>query len=169
MQKDLKSYDFRSFLVEISGIEPLTSWMPFKRSPSWAIPPYFWPSLDRLIIITACPPFVNHKIFFYRHPPAGTARHVLYPSKGCVTTSTEFSNPLVTYPQAASLLSVPYRRKSQFYSFFMVSFIRNFQAKLKPISMHRYLCMVPKHACDIRQCKSGTVFKYQLRDIPVRI
>ena len=27
------------FLVEISGIEPLTSWMPFKRSPSWAIPP----------------------------------------------------------------------------------------------------------------------------------
>ena len=28
-----------SFLVEISGIEPLTSWMPFKRSPSWAIPP----------------------------------------------------------------------------------------------------------------------------------
>ena len=28
------------FLVEISGIEPLTSWMPFKRSPSWAIPPY---------------------------------------------------------------------------------------------------------------------------------
>ena len=29
------------FLVEISGIEPLTSWMPFKRSPSWAIPPCF--------------------------------------------------------------------------------------------------------------------------------
>ena len=27
-------------MVEISGIEPLTSWMPFKRSPSWAIPPY---------------------------------------------------------------------------------------------------------------------------------
>ena len=26
-------------MVEISGIEPLTSWMPFKRSPSWAIPP----------------------------------------------------------------------------------------------------------------------------------
>ena len=26
-------------LVEISGIEPLTSWMPFRRSPSWAIPP----------------------------------------------------------------------------------------------------------------------------------
>ena len=24
-EKDLKSYDFRSFLVEISGIEPLTS------------------------------------------------------------------------------------------------------------------------------------------------
>ena len=29
----------RRRLVEISGIEPLTSWMPFKRSPSWAIPP----------------------------------------------------------------------------------------------------------------------------------
>ena len=29
-------------LVEISGIEPLTSWMPFKRSPSWAIPPHLW-------------------------------------------------------------------------------------------------------------------------------
>ena len=28
------------YLVEISGIEPLTSWMPFKRSPSWAIPPW---------------------------------------------------------------------------------------------------------------------------------
>ena len=32
-------FGFRTFLVEISGIEPLTSWMPFKRSPSWAIPP----------------------------------------------------------------------------------------------------------------------------------
>ena len=31
---------FKANLVEISGIEPLTSWMPFKRSPSWAIPPY---------------------------------------------------------------------------------------------------------------------------------
>ena len=29
--------------MEISGIEPLTSWMPFKRSPSWAIPPYSIP------------------------------------------------------------------------------------------------------------------------------
>ena len=27
-------------LVELSGIEPLTSWMPFKRSPSWAITPF---------------------------------------------------------------------------------------------------------------------------------
>ena len=38
-EKTLKSYDFKVFLhslellVEISGIEPLTSWMPFKRSP----------------------------------------------------------------------------------------------------------------------------------------
>ena len=31
---------FKALMVEISGIEPLTSWMPFKRSPSWAIPPY---------------------------------------------------------------------------------------------------------------------------------
>ena len=29
----------RIVLVEISGIEPLTSWLPVKRSPSWAIPP----------------------------------------------------------------------------------------------------------------------------------
>ena len=26
-------------LVELRGIEPRTSWMPFKRSPSWAIAP----------------------------------------------------------------------------------------------------------------------------------
>ena len=26
-------------MVEIRGFEPLTSWMPFKRSPNWAIPP----------------------------------------------------------------------------------------------------------------------------------
>ena len=29
----------RFLLVEIRRIELLTSWMPFKRSPSWAIPP----------------------------------------------------------------------------------------------------------------------------------
>ena len=29
----------QAFLVEISGIEPLTSWLPVMRSPSWAIPP----------------------------------------------------------------------------------------------------------------------------------
>ena len=50
-QPDLRSFqdnkkrpDFfqnQVFLVEIIGIEPMTSWMPFKRSPSWAIPPYF--------------------------------------------------------------------------------------------------------------------------------
>ena len=39
-KKSRNHLDFRTFLVEISGIEPLTSWMPFKRSPSWAIPPY---------------------------------------------------------------------------------------------------------------------------------
>ena len=43
-RKTIDSKWNRWFLVEISGIEPLTSWMPFKRSPSWAIPPYelFW-------------------------------------------------------------------------------------------------------------------------------
>ena len=40
----------------ISGIEPLTSWMPFKRSPSWAIPPYsiprhFLPNFTRKFLI----------------------------------------------------------------------------------------------------------------------
>ena len=29
-----------SAMVEMRGIEPLTSWMPFKRSPGWATPPY---------------------------------------------------------------------------------------------------------------------------------
>ena len=40
-EKPWKHDVFKVFriLVEISGIEPLTSWMPFKRSPSWAIPP----------------------------------------------------------------------------------------------------------------------------------
>ena len=32
-----------SVMVEIVGIEPMTSWMPFKRSTNWAISPYvFW-------------------------------------------------------------------------------------------------------------------------------
>ena len=30
------------FLVEDSGIEPLTSWMQIRRSPSWANPPRKW-------------------------------------------------------------------------------------------------------------------------------
>ena len=41
-EKSPEIFRFQRFLfemVEISGIEPLTSWMPFKRSPSWAIPP----------------------------------------------------------------------------------------------------------------------------------
>ena len=45
---ELQSISFE--VVEISGIEPLTSWMPFKRSPSWAIPPYlprkWWAKMD---------------------------------------------------------------------------------------------------------------------------
>ena len=38
-EKRLETKVSSLFMVEISGIEPLTSWMPFKRSPSWAIPP----------------------------------------------------------------------------------------------------------------------------------
>ena len=40
-------YDF--FLVEISGIEPLTSCLQGRRSPSWAKPPYFFLHLCRYI------------------------------------------------------------------------------------------------------------------------
>lgn len=29
-------------MVETIGIEPTTSWMPFKRSPRWATPPFVW-------------------------------------------------------------------------------------------------------------------------------
>ncbi len=29
-------------MVEDSGIEPLTSWMQIRRSPSWANPPEIW-------------------------------------------------------------------------------------------------------------------------------
>ena len=29
----------KCFMVEDSGIEPLTSWMQIRRSPSWANPP----------------------------------------------------------------------------------------------------------------------------------
>ena len=45
-KKRQKPIGFCLFLVEISGIEPLTSWMPFKRSPSWAIPPYMGEAQD---------------------------------------------------------------------------------------------------------------------------
>ena len=38
VEQDHKALALWSVLVEISGIEPLTSWMPFKRSPSWAVP-----------------------------------------------------------------------------------------------------------------------------------
>ena len=32
----------KCFMVEDSGIEPLTSWMQIRRSPSWANPPKKW-------------------------------------------------------------------------------------------------------------------------------
>ena len=35
------------FMVETVGIEPMTSWLPVKRSPSWATPPYL---IDETII-----------------------------------------------------------------------------------------------------------------------
>ena len=37
-------YQLHFFLVEISGIEPLTSCLQGRRSPSWAKPPYLSPS-----------------------------------------------------------------------------------------------------------------------------
>ena len=41
---DIKIYNLKklkvSNLVEDSGIEPLTSWMQIRRSPSWANPPW---------------------------------------------------------------------------------------------------------------------------------
>ena len=37
--KDSGTSRFEKFL-ETRGIEPLTSWMPFKRSPIWATPPF---------------------------------------------------------------------------------------------------------------------------------
>ena len=40
VEQNHKALTLWSVLVEISGIEPLTSWMPFKRSPSWAIAPH---------------------------------------------------------------------------------------------------------------------------------
>ena len=43
---DIKIYNLKklkvSNLVEDSGIEPLTSWMQIRRSPSWANPPWIW-------------------------------------------------------------------------------------------------------------------------------
>ena len=42
-------------LVEITGLEPVTSWLPVKHSPSWAIPP--WDNilfcLNRAAVLTA--------------------------------------------------------------------------------------------------------------------
>ena len=29
------------FILETVGLEPMTSWMPFRRSPNWAMPPRF--------------------------------------------------------------------------------------------------------------------------------
>ena len=39
-------------LVEDSGIEPLTSWMQIRRSPSWANPPEFLVGRERLELST---------------------------------------------------------------------------------------------------------------------
>ena len=40
------------FLVEDSGIEPLTSWMQIRRSPSWANPPWKLVGRERLELST---------------------------------------------------------------------------------------------------------------------
>ena len=62
--KVLQSISFFE-VVEISGIEPLTSWMPFKRSPSWAIPPYlprkWWAKMDSLCCGKATPVETVHR------------------------------------------------------------------------------------------------------------
>ena len=63
LTKVLQSISFE--VVEISGIEPLTSWMPFKRSPSWAIPPYlprkWWAKMDSLCCGKATPVETVHR------------------------------------------------------------------------------------------------------------
>ena len=56
-------------LVEISGIEPLTSWMPFKRSPSWAIPPFSccpvpWDECYNIRLLPVCQLFFSIFSFF---------------------------------------------------------------------------------------------------------
>ena len=54
-KKSLKNVVFsRLCMVEISGIEPLTSWMPFKRSPSWAIPPRRWVTIQFIRSLSRC-------------------------------------------------------------------------------------------------------------------
>ena len=47
----------------------------------------------------------------------------------------------------------------------MVFFIRNDKVKLKPISVCRYLCIVPKHIDDVWKFQNIAVFKYQLINI----
>ena len=61
----------RFFLVENSGIEPLTSWLPVKRSPSWANPPgqfvlNLFRSLGTIASISGHPLFVNTFFIFFK-------------------------------------------------------------------------------------------------------
>ena len=51
-------YQLHFFLVEISGIEPLTSCLQGRRSPSWAKPPYLSPVLKVHQIIVNCQLFL---------------------------------------------------------------------------------------------------------------
>ena len=52
------SYGFPT--MEIVGFEPMTSWMPFKRSPSWAIPP-----CNLVCILSQLQQSVKQKVKFY--------------------------------------------------------------------------------------------------------
>ena len=53
------------YLVETIGIEPTTSWMPFKRSPKWATPPceLLWPRHNMLYSIKS---FGFWQVFFWK-------------------------------------------------------------------------------------------------------
>ena len=47
----LASWAIGPFLVEISGIEPLTSCLQGRRSPSWAKPPNLFPSSYKVLLL----------------------------------------------------------------------------------------------------------------------
>ena len=137
-QKTLENQRFSSvFMVEISGIEPLTSWMPFKRSPSWAIPPYSVVLSDSLCIISSVFRFVNTFFEFWQHffclqawqkvnSSAGSknrqesqqrnANRILFPLRiaGRASQSLHGACPSANMPQKRTGFTVMCHRKSVF-------------------------------------------------------